>query len=309
MTDIDDALDAYDAEPVRELHRIRPHVTHEIRFRGERAVCKLTTHPLGTAELEGRLLQYVARTTTIPVPEVLAVGDGHFVASWCPALPDVPPERDAQRLQALGRGLATLHAESADSFEQTGLLRAEAEGFEVTANARWSDTLLDLLRRREHFLDTVGYGRLAREAMTVVRANRPVLDAVDDPVLVHGNYFAEHVATAADGDVQAVIDFEHALVGSPEWDYCRTVAPLFGQNADHGVPEQRFREAYESVRPLPAGFDERRSLYELVNGVSYLRSLHLQRGDRDDPHAVARRARGFAAWLTETLAALDGGDR
>ena len=302
--EIHDALEPYDAKPVRELHRIRPHATYEIRFRGERAVCKLATHPLGTPALEGRLLRYVDQTTTVPVPEVVAVGDDHFVARWCAELPDGTPSWDEQRVRALGRGLATLHIETANDFDRTGRFRTGTGALDVAENERWSDTLLDLLARRERFLETVGYGHLAREAAEVVRANRPLLDAVDDAVLVHGNYFGEHVATADDG-VRAVIDFEHALVGSPGWDYLRTAAPVFGSNADHDIPERQFREAYELVRPLPPRFDERRALHELVNGVSYLRSLHLQRGNRDATQTVARRANGLATWLNEKLAAFE----
>ncbi|MEF8858204.1 MAG: hypothetical protein V5A38_04680, partial [Halolamina sp.] len=102
-----------------------------------------------------------------------------------------------------------------------------------------------------------------------------------------------HVGTVQ-GELTAVIDFEHALAASPEWDYLRTVLPVFGPNASHGVPERVFRDGYESVRPLPGGFDERRKAYIALNGVSYLRSLHLQRGDLDDRQAVARRMHSLA---------------
>jgi fructosamine-3-kinase len=304
-------LDRYsdDYEIVGELHRVRPHATYEIRFRGERAVCKLATHPVGDPALEGRILQYVGAETDVPVPEVLAVGDDHFVARWCEAVPAEPPERDEQRLRALGRGLASLHEETTAEFDRTGLLReADGGGLAVDADDQWSDTLLALLRRRERYLDTVGYGHLTREAADWLRENRERFDVVDESVLVHGNFFEKHVAVGQGGDgvhvgtnppnVTEVIDFEHALAASPEWDYLRTVLPVFGPNATHDIPERVFREAYESVRPLPLGFDERREAYIALNGVSYLRSLHLQRGNRDDTEAVARRARSLATSLS-----------
>jgi len=304
--DIHDALASYDAEPVRELHRVRPHATYEVRFRDERAVCKVATHPLGDPETEARTLQHVRRETNVPVPEVLAVGDDHFLARWCDAVPDDPPVRDEERIRALGRGLATLHAETAAEFDQPGRLHTEGDDLAVAAG-RWSDTLLDLLARRERYLDTVGYGELARRVGDTVRDHRDRLE-VDDATLVHGNYFGEHVGT--DGDATtAVIDFEHALVGLAGWDYLRTAGPVFGPGADHDVAEAQFRDAYEAVRPLPPGFDERRPLYELVNGVSYLRSLHLQRGNLDDRQAVARRARGLAAYVRERLRTFTPGDQ
>ncbi|MFB6220106.1 MAG: phosphotransferase family protein [Halolamina sp.] len=294
-----------DYQVVRELHRIRPHATYEVRFRGERAVCKLATHPLGDPELEAHILQYVGAETSVPVPEVLAVGDDHFVARWCDGLPNEAPERDEERIRALGRGLATLHEETAADFDRTGFLRVGDDGtLAVDADRRWSDTLLALLKRREQFLDTVGYGHLAREAADWLRANHERFNSVDDAVLVHGNYFGEHVAVE-DSETSAVIDFEHALAASPEWGYLRTALPVFGANATHDVPERVFREAYESVRPLPAGFDQRRDAYVALNAVSYLRSLHLQRGDIDDRQAVARRARLFAERLGDRLQGLE----
>lgn len=196
-TAVHDALTTHtdEYEIVRELHRVRPHATYEVRFRGERAVCKVETHPEADLGAEAAVMRYVAESTSVPVPELLAVGSG-------------------------GDGV--------------------------------------------------------------------------------------HSGTGSDGEVTAVIDFEHALAAPAEWDYLRTVLPVFGPGADHDVPESVFREAYESVRPLPAGFDRRREALKLCNGLSDLRSLHLQRGDQDPPHAVGRRARAMAASLRDRLTTLRG---
>lgn len=285
-----------------KLHDVRPHVTYELEFEGERAVCKLSTHPEGTAGLEGRLLAAVRERTTIPVPEILAVGDDHFVARWHEGVPDDPPAVTEHRVRAMGQGLATLHAETANWFETTGHLAVSdsaARRFVHDDDRCWGDTLLAFLDRRVRYLDSVGYGDVARDVRQWFRTNRTQFDGVDDAVLVHGNYLPEHVGL--DGNVCAVIDFEHALVGSPEWDYVRAVLPMFGSNATHDVPESVFREAYESVRPLPSGFDDKRDAYVTLTLVSYLRSLHLQRGNRDSRQEVARRMRRLRALLTVHL--------
>lgn len=320
--EIHDALathtDEYDV--VRELHRVRPHATYEVRFEGERAVCKVETHPEADLGAEAAVMRYVAESTSFPVPEILVVGDDHFVARWMDAVPDGTPTRNDARIRALGRGLATLHAETAD-IGWTGVPQSagvdDPESPPIDTNPCWGDTLLTLLEERANYLERVGYGGLAWAVVAWVRENRGLFDAAGDAVLCHGNFFGEHVAvgrggdgvhvgTGADGDVTAVIDFEHALVAPAEWDYLRTALPLFGPGADHGVPEPVFREAYESVRPLPAGFDRRREALVLCNSVSYLRSLHLQRGDQDPTHAVARRARAMAATTRDRLDALRG---
>jgi fructosamine-3-kinase len=320
-TDVHDALARHTDEYsiVRELHRVRPHATYEVRFRDERAICKVETHPEADLGREAAATRYVAETTSVPVPELLAIGDDHYVARWSDAVPDGTPTRDEARIHALGRGLATLHAETAE-IGWTGFLRpASAVGSPtappIDTRPCWSDTLIELLEKRARFLDGVGYGDLARDVLAWVRENRDLFDEAGDAVLCHGNYFGEHVAgddggdgvhvgTDADGAVTTVIDFEHAVAAPAEWDYLRTVLPVFGPGAEHDVPESVFREAYESVRPLPAGFDRRRNALTLCNGLSYLRSLHLQRGDRDPDHAVARHARGLAGSVRDRLGSL-----
>lgn len=312
----DDTDDVHDAlsihtdryEIVRELHRVRPHVTYEIRFRGERAVCKLETHPEAALGREAAAMRYLAEATSVPVPELLAVGDGHFVARWMDTVPEGPPERDEARIRALGRGLATLHAET-NEIGWTGIVRPASAVDDPTrppveTQPRWSDALLAVLDDRRRFLDGVGYGDLARDVCEWVRGNRALFDAAGDAVLCHGNFFGEHVGIDESGGLAAVVDFEHAVAAPAEWDYLRTALPVFGPGADHGVPERVFRDAYESVRPLPAGFDRRREALTLCNELSYLRSLHLQRGDRAPTHALARRARRLSLSVRERLDAL-----
>ena len=310
-TDVHDALTTHtdQYEIVRELHRVRPHATYEIRFRGERAVCKVETHPEADLGAEAAVMRYVADYTSVPVPELLAVGDDHFVARWSDAVPDGTPPRDEARIRALARGLATLHAET-DGIGWTGFLRPASAVDDPTippidTRPCWSDTVIELLEKRAAFLEDIGYGDLARDVLGWVCENRSLFDGAGDAVLCHGNFFGEHVGHDPEsGAITTVIDFEHALAAPAEWDYLRTTLPVFGPDSEHDVPESVFREAYESVRPLPAGFDRRREALILCNGLSYLRSMHLQRGDQGPPEVVARRGRAMAASLRDRLTTL-----
>lgn len=284
-----DALASHAADygVCRRLHDVPPHAVYEVTVEGTRAVCKIARGPAADPATEARVLEYVRAHTPVPVPRVLAVGRDHFLAEWHDGVPE-DPSVDGPTVRTMGRGLATLHAAAADDFDASGRLRAEGGRPTVDADERWSDTLVALLADRRDYLDGAGYGDLAREALAFVRDHRDLF-AVDDATLVHGNFLPEHVGIEG-GEVACVVDFEHALAGPGEWDYLRTVLPLFGGARGHGVPRGTFREAYESVRPLPPGFDRRRVAYRAINAVSYLKALHVQRADRDPPAELARRA-------------------
>jgi len=75
----------------------------------------------------------------------------------------------------------------------------------------------------------------------------------------------------------------------PEWDYLRAAVPMFGGGrTKEGVPESAFRAAYETVRPLPSGFDDRREAYPAVLCVSYLKRFTSSAG-RSIPPPRSRR--------------------
>ncbi|WP_327053358.1 phosphotransferase family protein [Halomicrococcus gelatinilyticus] len=316
-TDVHDALASHSDEyEVRGLlHEVPPHATYEVALDGQRAVCKLATSDEGDPATEARLLQHVDRTTSIPVPHVLAVGDDHFVAAWSDDVPEDPCDVDESRARTIGAGLARLHEETA--FDAPGFFRSTDEGVAsndgrvtdgpaLDARESWPATVRAFLEDRRACLADHERGRTyvdaADDALALLRERPELLDGAGDPVLCHGNYLPEHVGVY-DGDVTCVIDFEHALAGPAEYDYWRTALPLLG-NEDEAV-EAAFRAGYESVRPLPDGFDEREEVYRLVNTASYVRSLFLQ-GNVTGEEAE-RRADRMTEYVRKTVDALRDG--
>jgi Ser/Thr protein kinase RdoA (MazF antagonist) len=300
-----------DYEVRRELHAVPPHAVYEVRIGGTRAVCKVARGARADPATEARVVEYVGRETSVPVPAILAVGEDFFVAEWRDGLPDDDPELDAERARAMGAGLATLHEETAGAFDATGFPRAEGgerrEGgtLAVETHDSWAETVCGLLADRRDYLTDFGYEEVAETARAFVREHPTLFDeagdpcgGVGDPVLAHGNYLPDHVGVA-DGEVSCVIDWEHALVAPAEYDYWRTAMPLFGGPSGAGEEKREaFREGYESVRPLSRRLDDRTDLYRLMNGVSYLVALHLQRqktGQEKARHSVALRRAVFDA--------------
>lgn len=294
----------------RCLHDVRPHEVYEVEYDGRRAICKVTSHPEGDPALEGRLLAFVGSETSVPVPAVLAVGADHFVAEWCTDLPN-DPTVDRARLHAMGACMARLHADAADRFDTPGrpVIEGDSLPFAVDAHDRWSDTLRAYLEDRRRFLKPLGYGDVATEVREFVDEFHWAYDDAGDPTLLHGNVLPEHVGierTDHGATVNRLIDFEHAIVGPPAFDLLRSLGPLFGPPSRDGCSDERsaFLDGYRSVRPLPPDLDTQLRRLEVVATVSYIRSLHLQRGDRDPEQAVARRARALAAHVRDRLSEL-----
>jgi Ser/Thr protein kinase RdoA (MazF antagonist) len=295
--DVRDALASVedDYEIRRELHDVPPHAVYEVTVDSIRAVCKVAREPRAEPATEARVMEFVGRETEVPVPEILAVGDDWFVAEWCDGLPGDDPAFDAECARTMGTGLATLHDQTVGEFEETGFPRAESGRLVVDARDSWNATVLDLLADLRDYLADFGYAEEAEEVRSLLTDHPDLLARAGDPVLAHGNYLLDHVAVVG-GDVTRVIDWEHALVAPAGYDYWRTAMPHFA-GPDAAAEREAFREGYASVRPLPAGVGDGplADVYRLVNAISYLKSVHLQR-----PQTGQARAR-FAASAQQSI--------
>jgi aminoglycoside phosphotransferase (APT) family kinase protein len=271
------------------LHDVPPHLVYAVTIEGRRAICKVATGPAANVGGEVAAMRH-AREAGLPVPRILATGPDHYVAAWCDHAPEPDADPTADRLRAMADALGRLRAGPAGDFARTGFLRAGG----VEGHDSWSATLCALLDGWRDSLEPRGHADVARETIETVRAHRDALDGVDPPALLHGNVHPAHVGESNE-DLTCLIDFEHALVGLPEYDFMRTVVPVFlgalGDAAELDLG--RFRARYESHRPLPPGFHAREPLYRQVLSVSYLVALYVQQGGRADPEAIEERA----AWI------------
>lgn len=291
---LDDSLASHatEYEVHRQIHDVPPHAVWEISVDGTRAVCKLARGPEADPAVEGCILQYVGTETSVPVPEVLAVGDDYFLTGWCDEAPNSgtgqgphdPPPITVDLARTLGEGLAKLHAQT--RFERTGFPRAR-DGLVVDGRDTWTETLRDLLAGWHDYLAEYGYDNVANEVLAFVHDHSGLFDGVGAPVLTHGWYTPEHVGVRG-GEVTCVLDWEHALIAPGEYDFCRTEVPSFENPARERADGAResFRAGYESVRPLLDGFDVRRRVYKTVIFTYFLVSGRVQR---------QRPPRGFGA--------------
>jgi Ser/Thr protein kinase RdoA (MazF antagonist) len=319
---------------VGQVHDVPPHEVYEVTVDGRRAVCKVASQSGADPATEAAVLDFVDGETDIPVPSVLDAGEDYFVATWLDGVPDeraVPdaPERDEAYARALGAGLARLHEQTAGTFVRPGRpaagdggprgvdddrLRVDEDSrLRVDARESMHAVALDLLDIFEAYLADVGWTESIRAVRDLFRDRPDLLAGAGEPVLCHGNFLPDHVGFESDPDgrgeseptdLAAVLDFEHALVAPGEYDYWRTAHPVFGTPDSDTRPaaQAAFREGYESVRPLPHGFERRRAAYLLLNLASYFVALDLQNGGigpSERPQAEA-----MAEAVSETVASL-----
>jgi hypothetical protein len=288
-------FDSYDV--LRQLHNVPPHEVYEITVNGQHAIYKGNTGPTGKAGIEGRVMAFVGEHTSIPVPETVLVENEFYVATWHDDAPSPETEHHADEdwARAAGRGLARLHDETAPFVDLYGTFRPD-DGLRTGTHDRWHAAALEYVRNRRPVLARYGHADMADMVLEYLDAHPDAFAGTDRPVCCHGWATPEHVSVA-DGEVACMIDFEHAIAAPGEYDYWRTVFPLFGSEGSDA--QNVFRAGYESVRCLPDGIQRRRPLYALLNGVYYFESLYVQ--NQHGSEETEDRAERLRTDITEIL--------
>lgn len=253
---------------------------------------------------ECAVLGYVGAYGPLPVPEVLAAdpdGDPAYLATT-PApgrglleVYEAATDRERERLlRRVGAALAALHADrfaghgeivgtgtergsaaderAADRGPTESAGSAESAGLAIEF-APWTDVLLATIERTREIGTSERLADHYDAVVDCVRANRGLLDGAP-AALVHGDVTKPNLFVATEGgdrDVAdtgiAAIDWELSHVGDPARDLVRAEDQLL--NGFDSTGPERFaaalREGYrERAGGLPAGFERRRPVYEVV---------------------------------------------
>ncbi|MFC4987100.1 phosphotransferase family protein [Saliphagus infecundisoli] len=290
---------ANDARVLEELHAVPPYRVYEVSLDGRRGVLKIDDHSRGHAADEGRVHAFVASETSMEVPNVIAVGDDHYVTDWEDAFEGSPTPIEEEWAHIAGVWLGGLHADTADAFPGFGRPRDHGTGLTIDVHDRWTDAARERIAYHREFLETVGHADVADAVDRFLGENPGVFEGCGGPVLCHGDVHPEHLSRT-DGGTATAIDFEHALGAPAEYDYWRAATPYFEAADGVGTSALRaFQAGYESVRELPAGIEERRPAFRLLNLVAFLESLYLQENLGADERE--RRAENMRRLIVETV--------
>ena len=222
---------------------------------GRSALVKTRPHPpAGFFSAEARGLQWLASTTGVDVPEVLAVEDDCLILEW---VESGRPSADAA--ERFGRALAATHAAGSPVFGD----KAGRDGFIGTLPMpnRPAETWPEFYASRR----VLPYLRMARDRSAlsdddaesiemVVRRLGGLAGPEEPPARLHGDLWSGNVLWGA--DARAWVIDPAAYGGHRETDLA--MLALFG------LPQlPRVLEAYHEVTPLAAGWEERVPLHQL----------------------------------------------
>lgn len=212
-----------------------------------------------SAEAEG--LAEIAKTNTVRVPEVLAVGEAADAAFL--ALEWLSFERpDKHTEQQLGERLAMMHRTVEDRF---GWYRNNTIGVTPQRNDRSADWVVFFKEYRLGYQLKLaaenGFTGELQEKGARLLQRLPVFfeDYAPLPSLLHGDLWGGNWSCTGG---EPVIFDPAVYFGDRETDLAMT--KLFG---GFGAP---FYEAYETAWPLQAGSRERQYLYQLYHVLNHL---------------------------------------
>jgi fructosamine-3-kinase len=223
---------------------------------GVRAFVKTRANaPPGEYEAEAAALRWLGEPGGVGVPDVLGASDELLALEW---LEEGPAGDEA----ALGRGLAIVHAAGAETFgAAVGAGEASPGGVAPLRIGRLSlpnDPLADwpefyAERRLRPLIEPAHLSAAGRRAVeTVCDRIAELAGPAEPPARLHGDLWSGNVLWS--GGEPYVID-PIAYGGHREVDL--SMLQLFGS------PGARFFAAYEDVKPLAPGWQDRVALYQL----------------------------------------------
>jgi fructosamine-3-kinase len=222
---------------------------------GSRVFVKTSADPAaaGSFAAEAAGLRWLAEVDALSTPEVLAIGATFLALGWIDAGPSTPAADEA-----LGRGLAQLHAAGAPAFGGPGeTLRICPLALPNEPVADWptfyATRRLEPLARLAH-----DRGALPADAPALLdRLTSRIYDLAgspEPPARVHGDLWSGNVLIDRDERPWLIDPAPHG--GHRELDLA--MLRLFGG------PSERFFQTYEEQTPLAPGAKDRVALWQLA---------------------------------------------
>lgn len=292
------------------------------------AVLKAATfNTTGELRPEPHLLTALARETTVPVPEVLAVVENsgsldtfHFLLEHCEGWQTRKLDRlsavEQERLvREAGRYLARLHEYR--PAKACGPLRLTDQGAKTsrefttgTTHNSWATTFSSLAAHPIQLLKQVqcgdDTGRFTDLVPDVVAAFESVADAIEEPempTLLHRDFHLDNFILASEGTnlrIQSVLDFGDPYIGDYRLDLAFAEDAIIRVQLPTSDRAARLAELFRSTYACERGIDseeivnENYAYYLMVQRCRWM-AVAMKWEEYDDPEAVEQAYRSFVS--------------
>ncbi|EHK01946.1 phosphotransferase [Candidatus Haloredivivus sp. G17] len=152
------------------------------------------------------------------------------------------------------------------SYPNFGAFRAKME--KQYESNRWSETLLQILRKNElGGIEKGEFSHLHSKAESFLKENLSQLNTDSRPVMVHQDFSFKNMIVQG-GEIRAVIDWERAISGHRELDlfkFERSISSKFRTKSIGEKYGELLIQKYQSEHSLESGWEERRNIYMLIS--------------------------------------------
>jgi aminoglycoside phosphotransferase (APT) family kinase protein len=236
-------------------------------------------------KIEADVIELINMKTDIAVPEIITE---NFSDKELPPYylmekidgynPDdrfkyMPENVKKNLLKEAGRILGKLHAET--EFDSVGNFYYTEKGLKLREKKVWSDTLFDSMGHHLTGLENTFFEPVIEEAENAFEKHKHLLDDIEfEPVLVHEDFRPGNLIIK-DNEIEAVIDWERALVGHNEYDLFKAERDFIDLKFKTENIREKYRgyllEGYREVRELEEGWEQRREFYRFIHIIQDLR--------------------------------------
>lgn len=301
--------DAFPDREVKDVHPTGPswneqNRTVEIEFvGGKRVYLKIAADGDGSRIARERAaIAYVRANGDMPVPEILASDSDEPIPYLVTAPVVGTPLIDrwaaasatdrAALASKVGAALASVHD---DRFDTHGRIVGGDERNLTLDRGPWTDVLIDEIREYREIAPSDRFDDHFDRVIESVHSNRAVLN--DAPAtLCHGDPAGPNCFCGETGI--GLLDWELAHVGDPARELHRARNQQLDSLRKRG-PEALVRALYDGYREragkLPAGFEERRPVYDAVRFLGVSGFFEKQAAYADEP------AERVAAWVEREM--------
>lgn len=286
------------------------HETYSVSLSGCDVVCSFwgTEQSLKRFRKEVEMTAYLDETEEIPTPSIYytdttldTIEYWYYITELVEGGPlgDVlrsPPDTELEQLiRQVGLIAGRIH--SLGQFEEAGELHVGDE-LTVSGGNSWQRYINDKYGNRIKELSQSRFSDLERAAHEHLET---ILEEVETRPLtvLHGDYTPANILVN-DGQIQAVIDFEQAISGRPEFELASTELHLMDQADLFPNPsiteEQRrrdlrelFRDEYQTQIALETGWEQRITAYKFLTVIGVMATFEW-RAEQHDTSKAEREA-------------------